>query len=74
MFSAAGLKPQSLPKSDQEWKESETHPIYECVAALRVVLSRLERPQNWAVVEGMATHRQERMMMMIVMMMMATHG
>ena len=66
MFSAAGLKPQPLPKSDQEWKE--THPIYECVAALRVVLSRLERPQNWAVVEGMATHRQERMMMM-----MATH-
>ena len=58
-----------MPKSDQEW--SETHPIYECVAALRVVLSRLERPQNWAVVEGMATHRQERMMMM--MMVMATH-
>ena len=32
------------------------------------MLSRLERPQNWAVVEGMATHRQERMMMMMMMM------
>ena len=60
MFSAAGLKPQALQKNGEEWNDSQTHPIYECVTALRVVLSRLERPENWGVVEGMATHREER--------------
>ena len=49
-----------MQKSGEEWDDSQTHPIYECVAALRVVLSRLERPENWGVVEGMATHREER--------------
>ena len=60
VFSASGLKPQALQKNGEEWNDSQTHPIYECVTALRVVLSRLERPENWGVVGGMATHREER--------------
>ena len=49
-----------MQKNGEESDENQTHPIYECVTALRVVLSRLERPENWRVVEGMATHREER--------------
>ena len=49
-----------MQKNGEEWNDSQTHPIYECVTALRVVLSRLERPENWEVVSGMATHREER--------------
>ena len=33
--------------------------IYECIAALRVMLSKVEKPENWDVVQGMATHRQD---------------
>ena len=60
VFSACGLKPQAIQKNGEESDESQSHPIYECVTVLRVVLSRLERPENWGVVEGMATHREER--------------
>lgn len=36
------------------------HPIYECVTPLRVCLAKLTRPDNWAVVEVMETHREQR--------------
>ena len=39
------------------------HPMYECVTPLRVCLSLLVRPENWAVVEHMETHREERKML-----------
>ena len=56
VFAAAGLKPRPLSVNSSE---DETHPIYECIAALRVVLSKVEKPENWDVVQGMATHRQD---------------
>ena len=39
VFAAAGLKPRPLSVNSSE---DETHPIYECIAALRVVLSKVE--------------------------------
>ena len=39
VFAAAGLKPRPLSVTSSE---HETHPIYECIAALRVVLSKVE--------------------------------
>ena len=39
------------------------HPIYECVTPLRVCLSLLVKPENWAVVTKMETHREERKML-----------
>ena len=66
VFSQANLKPTALKRKSGLEMEPDMeieHPIYECVTPLRVCLVRNIRPENWLVVDKMATHREERQLM-----------
>ena len=66
VFSQANIRPTPLKRKNGLAMEPEMeveHPIYECVTPLRVCLSLLVKPENWAVVQSMETHREERKML-----------